>query len=91
MYLYVATCTQIKSMNYIYSILQFGDSAVQYAAYNGHMEAVKLLVEFHHADVTFVNQVGYIIVCYKCKSSIIQSVVYLYLKCQDLTWTLLLK
>ena len=37
--------------------LQFGDSAVQYAAYNGHMEAVKLLVEQHHADVTFVNQV----------------------------------
>ena len=30
---------------------------MQYAAYNGHMEAVKLLVEQHHADVNFVNQV----------------------------------
>ena len=39
------------------SYVQFGDSAVQYAAYNGHMEAVKLLIEQHHADATFVNQV----------------------------------
>lgn len=37
--------------------IQFGDSAVQYAAYNGHTEAVKLLVEQHHANVTFINQV----------------------------------
>ncbi|XP_065908609.1 ubiquitin carboxyl-terminal hydrolase CYLD-like isoform X2 [Dysidea avara] len=36
----------------------FGDSAVQYASYNGHMEAVKLLVEFHNADVMFKNQRG---------------------------------
>lgn len=40
--------------------MQFGDSAVQYASYNGYMEAVKLLVEFHNADVTFVNQVWYL-------------------------------
>ena len=38
--------------------IQFGDSAVQYAAYNGHTEAVNLLIEQHHADATFVNQVN---------------------------------